>query len=126
MSKKQETKPVKKVTQKLEELKISDEEQRIMDQNKHEMFQMELGFSIVVEEMIKAFQANPSVALIGHNMIYDIIYLYNQFIAPLPKTYEEFVKEWFHRFPCTFDTKVLAYRADYFGKTILGNIYEKC
>ena len=29
-------------------------------------------------------------------------------------------------FPRTFDTKVLSFRADYFGKTILNKVYEKC
>jgi hypothetical protein len=26
----------------------------------------------------------------------------------------------------TFDTKVLSFKSDYFGKTVLGKIYEKC
>ena len=84
-----------------------------------------MGFALVVEMLIKRMK-QVQVPIVGHNMIYDIIFLYNQFIAPLPETYDEFVREWNRRFPLTFDTKVLAFNAQYFGRTILGKIYEKC
>jgi len=47
-----------------------------------------MGFSLIVEELIKAKKP-----IIGHNMIYDIIYLYNQFIDDLPETYPEFINK---------------------------------
>ena len=59
-------------------------------------------------------------------MMYDVLYFYNQFVGPLPNTYEDFTKEWHEIFPATFDTKVLSFKSDYFGKTILGKIFEKC
>lgn len=59
-------------------------------------------------------------------MIYDIIYFYNQFIGPLPATYQQFITQWHALFPCVFDTKTLSFQADYFGKTILGKVFEKC
>lgn len=37
-----------------------------------DLFEKEMGFALVVEELIKAQKP-----IIGHNMIYDIIYLYN-------------------------------------------------
>ena len=89
------------------------------------MFIRELGFSVVVEYMITA-QKTRVVPIIGHNMMYDLLYFYNQFIGPLPETFEDFNKEWNSKFPHTFDTKVLSFKADYFGKTVLGKIYEKC
>lgn len=58
------------------------------------MYEKEMGFSLVVELLM-----NAKKTLIGHNMIYDIIYLYNQFIDELPETYEEFIQEWHNRFP---------------------------
>jgi len=45
-----------------------------------------MGFSLIVQMVI-----NAKKPLIGHNMIYDIIYLYNQFIDDLPLTYQEFI-----------------------------------
>ena len=69
-------------------------------------------------------------------MIYDIIYLLNQFVMPLPGTYEDFINEvtshllqtiqWHSLFPHVYDTKVLATTSEYFGRTDLGKIYEKC
>ena len=47
----------------------------------------EMGFSLVVEELIEAKKP-----IIGHNMMHDIIYLYNQFIDKLPEEYSEFIK----------------------------------
>ncbi len=58
------------------------------------MLNKELGFALIIEEMIKTFQTNKQCPVVGHNMMYDVIYLYNQFIAPLPSTYAEFVIEW--------------------------------
>ena len=46
------------------------------------LFEQEMGFSAVIHELISAKKP-----IIGHNMIYDIIYLYNQFIDDLPDTY---------------------------------------
>ena len=89
------------------------------------MILKELGFSVVVQEIIDRCKER-SCPIIGHNMMYDVVYFYNQFVGPLPNTYEEFSKEWFERFPETYDTKVLSYKADYFGKTVLGKVYEKC
>lgn len=64
--------------------------------------------------------------MVGHNPAYDLIYIYNQFIAKLPPTYAEFSKDWHARFPRTYDSKVLSFQSDYFGKTSLGKVYEKC
>jgi len=64
--------------------------------------------------------------IIGHNMIYDIIYLYNQFVDDLPETYQEFIQKWFDLFPLVYDNKVLSSAAEYFGRTDLGKVYEKC
>jgi hypothetical protein len=36
------------------------------------------------------------------------------------------VTEWYKLFPSVFDNKVLSFQADYFGKTILGKVFEKC
>ena len=63
--------------------------------------------------------------LIGHNCTYDLIYFYNQFVGPLPDTYKGFAQKWHDIFPHSYDTKNLATKADYFNRTVLGNLYEK-
>jgi poly(A)-specific ribonuclease len=45
-----------------------------------------MGFSLIVQMLI-----NAKKPIIGHHMIYDIIYLFNQFIDDLPLTYQEFI-----------------------------------
>lgn len=47
-----------------------------------------MGITQVIEDLI-----NAKKPIVGHNMMYDIIFLYNQFIADLPDTYENFIEE---------------------------------
>ena len=79
-----------------------------------------MGFSLVVKAMIEAKKP-----VIGHNCMYDWMYVYNQFVGPLPETYLQFSQEWNQRFPYTYDTKVLAYNSKAFYNTSLGQVYEK-
>jgi hypothetical protein len=59
-------------------------------------------------------------------MLYDILYLYQQFVADLPDTFLEFRAKWIDLFPVTFDTKTLTIKSDYFNRTDLGKAYERC
>ena len=86
-----------------------------------DLFIKEMGFALVVEELIAAKKP-----VIGHNMIYDVIYLYNQFVDDLPDTYPEFSQKWYSLFPLVYDNKVLSSAAEYFGRTDLGKVYDKC
>ena len=80
-----------------------------------------MGFSLIIDEIIKAKKP-----LIGHNCMYDWLFVYNQFIAELPETYEQFANQWNQCFPLTFDNKVLAFNSKNFSKTSLGEVYNKC
>ena len=79
-----------------------------------------MGFSLVVKEMISAKKP-----IIGHNCMYDLLYLYNQFIDELPSTFNEFVLKWNTLFPETFDSKVLATNSRVFFKSTLSDIHSK-
>lgn len=91
------------------------------------MFQTELGFSRVIEVIMKSKKP-----IIGHNMMYDLGFIYRQFISKdgsLPENYEGFTNEWRKNFSQKiFDTKVLAAFCgqDIFGKTSLDLVYAKC
>ena len=80
-----------------------------------------MGFSLIVKAMIDAKKP-----IVGHNCMYDWLYFFNQFIAPLPETYLQFTQEWNSRFPFTYDTKVLASASKAFYYTSLDKIMEKC
>jgi len=58
--------------------------------------------------------------LIGHNMIYDLGFLYNQFLGSLPATFKEWAEKVEASFPSLYDTKVLSLEAGDYGKTELG------
>jgi hypothetical protein len=58
--------------------------------------------------------------------MYDWLYVFNQFVAPLPPTYIEYIEIWSKYFPNTFDNKVLAFHSKSFYRTSLGEVYEKC
>ena len=88
---------------------------------REELYVYEMGFSMVIKAMIEAKKP-----LIGHNCMYDCLYIYNQFVDKLPDNYAEFVTKWNALFPRTFDTKVLAFNSKSFFKTSLGEVYEKC
>ena len=86
------------------------------------LYRNEIGFSLIIEEMI-----NSKKPLIGHNCIYDICFLYDQFIGPLPSTFLKFTSEWRNLFPEIYDSKYISYK--YQGKlfytTQLGSLYKK-
>lgn len=80
-----------------------------------------MGVSLVILELIAAKKP-----LIGHNCMYDLIFLFGQFIQKLPDTYELFAEQWTELFPVTFDNKVLAFNSGLFSKTTLGELFVKC
>lgn len=64
--------------------------------------------------------------LIGHNMIYDVGFIFNQFYDDLPNSYDLFRKNWLELFPICYDTKVLSVSTNSFGKTDLSHLHWKC
>ena len=68
------------------------------------MFNAEIGFTKVIQLLIAAKKP-----LVAHNPEYDVTFLYEQFIAPLPASFIEFCRQWKSNFPVIYDTKVLFY-----------------
>jgi DNA polymerase III epsilon subunit-like protein len=63
-----------------------------------------MGISLLIKELIESRKP-----IVGHNFIYDIGFLYHQFIDTLPGTYEQFKSKVHDCFPIIYDTKVLAH-----------------
>ena len=63
----------------------------------------ELGFTQVIELL-----SESKKPVILHNGLLDLMYMYQQFFAPLPDSYEDFKKVINDTFPKIFDTKLLA------------------
>ncbi len=45
--------------------------------------------------------------LVGHNPQYDLGFIYEKFIAPLPEDFIDFCAEWRKHFPLIYDTKAV-------------------
>lgn len=58
------------------------------------------------EEALK--KSRPSI--IGHNIFYDLVFIYRTFFGPLPDDLDEFLSEIHELFPRIIDTKYLATR----------------
>ena len=65
---------------------------------------------------------NSKKPLIGHNLDFDIMFLYNSFINDLPELFEDYIKEINLHFPIIIDTKVLSDTTGYFDKTTLKSL----
>lgn len=112
-----ETGKLQQVTTKMEALELEG-------QIRHEtesLFEYELGFSRVIEVMIKARKP-----LVGHNMFLDILFVYQQFIADLPDSLEVLIHNFSHYFPQIYDTKAMAESLGFFTRTDLSSMSNKC
>lgn len=108
-------------------LACSAEEQRAQLELKHkqerEDLELACGFSKVMEAL-----ASSGKLVIGHNMLLDIMHLLAQFVADLPKDYNEFKSMVRAAFPNLVDTKVLASDSvikDSLSSTALGPLLKQ-
>ncbi|XP_039291945.1 pre-piRNA 3'-exonuclease trimmer [Nilaparvata lugens] len=64
-----------------------------------------LGFTKVFRLLVDAKKP-----IVGHNLMLDLMILYNQFHKPLPNSYTTFKKKITELFPIVYDTKFISYR----------------
>ena len=86
-------------------IKHSNYLKKIDEKNQQELNELEnaSGFSKVIK---KISASNKPV--VGHNMLMDICFMINQFVAPLPETLSEFKSLLNRHFPFVCDTKLMA------------------
>jgi poly(A)-specific ribonuclease len=64
--------------------------------------------------------------VVGHNVKFDLCFLYHQFFKELPETYERFTNSMSKEFFATcYDTKVFSLYAGKMGKSDLQYLYKK-
>ena len=66
--------------------------------------------------------------LIAHNPQYDVTFLFEQFIAPLPNSFLEFCQQWKSHFPTIYDTKAVFYEISHDvgrNKSKLEDVFKK-
>ena len=59
-------------------------------------------------ELVAAALLKKNTILVGHNLFYDLGFLYKTFVGPLPASLKEFQQEIHALFPIVIDTKYLA------------------
>ena len=96
---------------------LTEEQQKKIDTK----CKKELGFTRVIEILSSAKKP-----IIGHNMLFDVAFIYEQFVAPLPGSYTEFATLWKNHFPLVYDTKTLAISSGEFQKTALSHLFYRC
>ena len=84
------------------------------DENKiKELVQDELGFSLYIE-----YLCQKQIPIIGHNIYYDMMFLYDKLIGDLPDDFYSYKQKIHEYFPYIYDTKYIS--------TMLTKQYKKC
>lgn len=81
----------------------------------------ELGFSNLIKVLIESKKP-----IIGHNMLYDMLFIYDKFIDDLPYKLEDFLINVNLYFPHTLDTKILSHNSNKFSVTKLSDMLKSC
>ena len=96
------------------------------EENTENLIKDELGFSNLFEYLI-----NKKIPLIGHNIYFDMMFLYDKLIDDLPEKFYDFKKEIHKHFPKIYDTKFISSKfVSFFTKgeksnnTKLENLYK--
>uniref|UniRef100_A0A7S4KIZ3 Uncharacterized protein n=1 Tax=Guillardia theta TaxID=55529 RepID=A0A7S4KIZ3_GUITH len=105
--------------------KATEEEKELMRQKeveeKKEKLKMHSGFLRVL--LLLKEHKKP---IVGHNLLYDLLFFFSHFQGSLPDTLEEFKAQLGETFPEIWDTKHLSFQSKQFSDTVLGPLYEKC
>lgn len=113
--------------------KISEVQRKEYEENKEKHKSLEedmldslLGFSRLFKLLIELKKP-----IVGHNLLLDLMIMYNQFHEQLPTQFSDF-KEKIHKlFPVIYDTKFLSYemkkilkKEDLWHSNVLSNLYH--
>lgn len=88
---------------------LQEEEGNELDKKLLDAF---VGFSKVFKLLV-----NFKKPIIGHNLLLDLMYMYQQLHRPLPKKYSDFKTNIHKLFPIIFDTKLISYELKNILKT---------
>ncbi|KAK7871876.1 hypothetical protein R5R35_006456 [Gryllus longicercus] len=113
---------VKKVSTVNRKCLQDNEEESILQENLVKHF---LGFSRIFKLLTEL-----QTPIVGHNLLLDLMLMYNQFYKPLPESYTTFKKDINTLFPTILDTKYISFEAkriigrDKLVSNALNNLYE--
>ncbi len=76
-------------------------------QQKENQFKNACGFLLLFEFLVDTCKLK-SIPIIGHNCMFDLMFLYRWMIGELPETFEDFRDDFQNIFPIVMDTKYIA------------------
>ena len=79
----------------------------------------ELGFSQFIDLIIQ-----KQLPIIGHNIYFDMMFIYDKLIGDLPEKFYSFKKKIHNYFPKIYDTKAIGMLLKKFEKTKLDDLYK--
>ncbi|CAN0197567.1 poly(A)-specific ribonuclease PARN [Lampetra fluviatilis] len=87
--------------------KVSEEERRKKEEDKHSKGLEELQDAVGFTKVIQAISKSGKL-LVGHNMLLDVMHTVHQFYSPLPESLDEFKELTNCVFPRLLDTKLMS------------------
>ena len=106
-------------------LQLSDEERAARRAEKRrlkvEALRARAGFLRVFEMLVASRKP-----LVGHNLTYDLMFLYSHLHAPLPPTLAEYKAGCHELFPLVWDTKLCSVASGVFNDTMLASLHASC
>lgn len=97
----------------------------IESNNLDSVIEEELGFSKFIDLIIQRNLNDSPIPIIGHNIFFDLLFIYDKFIDDLPDKFYEFKKSLHRCFPIIYDNKFLTTQlAKNFENTKLDSLYK--
>lgn len=106
---------------KTEELiSLWEDEEKSKESIIEKQIEEELGFTNYIK-----YLSSKSIPLIGHNIYFDLMFLYDKFLSDLPSDFYTFKSSLHKYFPIIYDTKAISSsEANYENKTNLEVLYK--
>ncbi|CAK9831519.1 Pre-piRNA 3'-exonuclease trimmer [Anthophora retusa] len=90
-------------------VKVTNEEQMRLEEQNSDCLESELLNTCIGFSKVFKLLSSCKKPIVGHNMLLDLMFIYQQFYKPLPDSYKEFKKNIHSLFPQIYDTKYLSY-----------------
>ena len=101
-------------------MSLWENEEKIKEDNIEKQIEEELGFTNYIK-----YLSSKSIPLIGHNIYFDLMFIYDKFISDLPQDFYTFKSSLHKYFPIIYDTKLISSSETiYENKTNLEILYK--
>ena len=101
-------------------MSLWENEEKIKEDNIEKQIEEELGFTNYIK-----YLSSKSIPLIGHNIYFDLMFIYDKFLSDLPSDFYTFKSSLHKYFPVIYDTKLISSSETiYENKTNLEILYK--